>query len=119
MPPRLCIGCPRPAMPGRSRCSSCAKGYGPSPGPRLHDSRQNGFRQAVLKDWKPGDPCGKCGLPIHSGPEAGHIIARSQGGTFDPSNGQPEHRSCNRAEGARLSRIPKDRGRGGQNFPAQ
>lgn len=99
---RPCLICGSPSVSGRSRCSSHGR---PTPrGPRSHDARQNTFRKAVLRNFKPGDPCGKCGLPIWDPPDAGHIVALSQGGTYDPSNGQPEHRSCNRGDGARLAR---------------
>jgi len=109
MPPRLCIKCGKPTHGRQSRHRACG---GRSQSPRRHDARQTTFRKAVLKNFRPGDPCGKCGLPIWDLPDAGHIIALSAGGSYDPTNGQPEHRNCNRADGARLAR-----GRGGRFSP--
>ncbi|MEV4180197.1 HNH endonuclease signature motif containing protein [Streptosporangium canum] len=50
--------------------------------------------------------CAKCGLPPTADDplEAGHRIARVHGGTNDIANYQPEHRSCNRSQGAGLRR---------------
>ncbi len=101
--PRPCIICRRPSVQGRSRCQTHGRGNPVKSNP--NGARQNAFRRKVLEGWKPGDPCGKCGLPIWDNPDAGHIVPLRLGGTFHPSNGQPEHQSCNRAEGARLSRL--------------
>jgi hypothetical protein len=109
MPARACIiGGDHPALPGASRC---ARHRGRTPGPRLHDSRQTQFRKDVLKGFRWGDPCARCGQPITPAdpPEAGHVVARSQGGTYAPANGQVEHRSCNRAAGARTAQANKKR----------
>lgn len=109
MPPRACLACGLP-LPGRtSRHSAC--GGRPTTAPPSHDARQKTFRRAVLKDFQPGDPCGKCGLPIWTRPDAGHIIPRSMGGTYSPTNGRPEHPSCNRAEGKRIALAKRSMGR--------
>jgi 5-methylcytosine-specific restriction endonuclease McrA len=107
MPSRLCIACPNPAMAGRSRCSRCAKGYGPQ-GPRHHDSVHARLaRQVVARAGGAiGGICALCGQrgtppdPL----EGGHIIPASQGGQNVASNYRAEHRSHNRSQGARLAR---------------
>jgi hypothetical protein len=101
MPPKQCLYCWRPAVSGRSRCSV----HGPtSPkGPRLHDSRQTVFAKTVLERAKRENRwyCHECGTPpTQNDPlQAGPIVPLSLGGSFDPANGQPEHRSCNVRKG--------------------
>jgi 5-methylcytosine-specific restriction endonuclease McrA len=98
---RPCIICGSPSVSGRSRCNT--HGRSTPPGPRLHDSRHDQLAKQVKLEEK---VCAICGLPpTPSDPlEAGHIIPLSRGGKSIRSNYRAEHRSHNRAEGARLSR---------------
>lgn len=98
---RTCLICGSPSVQGRSRCATHGRST-PRKTPGNHDSRQKTFRKQVLKDFSPGDPCGKCGLPIWTPPDAGHIIPLALGGTYEVTNGQAEHARCNRSAGARL-----------------
>lgn len=97
---RPCIICGTPSVAGRSRCSRHGP---PAKGPRLHDARQTIFAKEVLSRAKREDRwyCHECGgPPSPTDPlQAGHIIPLSLGGTFDSTNGQPEHRSCNIRKG--------------------
>lgn len=98
---RACINCGRPAVAGRSRCTQC--GGNPRPkGPRLHDAQHTHNAKAVVAQ---ATVCARCGLPpTPTNPlEAAHIIPASQGGPNTPTNYQAEHRSHNRADGARLA----------------
>jgi hypothetical protein len=98
---RPCLICGSPSVPGRSRCSVHGRST-PRKGPGNHDSRQKTFRKQVLKDFTPGDPCGKCGLPIYGPVDAGHIVPLGLGGGYEATNGHAEHAACNRSEGARV-----------------
>ena len=102
MPPRACIDCDAPAVQGRSRCST--HGRSTPAGPRLHDKRHDQLAKQVKREDPP--VCAICGLPpTPTDPlEAGHIVPLSQGGESIRSNYRLEHRSHNRAEGARLAR---------------
>lgn len=104
MPSRQCLYCTRAAVPGGSRCTVHK---GKRSGPRLHDARHNELAKKVLAT---ATVCALCGLPpTPNDPlEAGHIVALSRGGTSTIGNYRAEHRSHNRADGARLAK-----GRGG------
>jgi 5-methylcytosine-specific restriction endonuclease McrA len=100
MPQRACLLCPHPAMPGASRCS---KHKGKARGPRRHDANHDRLAKQVKAK---ASTCAICGLPgTPTDPlEAGHIIPLSRGGQTVIGNYRAEHRSHNRAEGARLAR---------------
>ena len=70
------------------RGSTAERGYGTD-----HQAE----RRRRLATWKPGDLCARCGLPMY-GPasriDLGHTADRTAYTGL-------EHRSCNRAEGAR------------------
>jgi len=101
MPTRQCIICTSPAIPGRSRCST--HGRSTPQGPRLHDSTHGRLAKQVLSAATVCELCGH--PPTPNDPlEAGHIIPLSMGGQSVRSNYRAEHRSHNRAEGARLAR---------------
>lgn len=54
-------------------------------------------------------PCPRCGRPVHAQPadgwDLGHQTPRAldSSRTWDPANLRPEHASCNRAAGARMT----------------
>ena len=101
---RLCL------KPGCTRITTSTYCYDHTthrPGARYGYDHQRIAAQ-VLKEEK---VCRLCGLPATpTDPlEAGHILPRALGGQTIRSNYRAEHRSHNRAEGARLARALKGR----------
>jgi hypothetical protein len=85
-----------------------------------HDRTYQRNRAALLDAARRGLwPCARCGGPIdYDGPrylplpgrrrenplafDAGHVVAKAEGGTHELANLQPEHVRCNRVHGAHL-----------------
>lgn len=90
---KLCPGCARARE--RARPSSAQRGLG-------YDHQQ--AAAAVLAD---ATVCAECGLPPTPDDPltGGHIIDRQLGGSNEPGNYQPEHRSCNARKRAANARI--------------
>lgn len=72
---------------------------------RLSSQRRRRMLERALAEH--GRVCCICGLTIAEGDESlQHIRPRSKGGTDDPSNLAPAHRSCNYAAGDREQAGP-------------
>jgi len=90
---KACSRCGRVALPGTNRC---ALHY------RKH--RSGSYIRDARRIVETATRCHLCG----EGPRAGdpfvcdHIIPRMYGGSDDPSNLAPAHRSCNGRRGANL-----------------
>jgi 5-methylcytosine-specific restriction protein A len=114
MPPRPCLDCGTPAQD--TRCPTCKAANDNTRYARRGTTAQRGLAgnhariSGHYKDTHAPCACnGECGR--HNGtcgrqgtPEnpitAGHIVPRARGGTNDPTNYQPECRSCNSAKQA-------------------
>lgn len=102
-PPRACMTCGAPSVPGRSRC----KRHGPSSqgGTSPYDWAHQEQARQVLQD---ATTCALCGGPPAPGNplEADHVVPLSLGGDKSTENLQPAHKRCNIRKGGR------NRGRG-------
>lgn len=87
--------------------SSTARGYG---------SQHQALRARLLKAWRPGQPCARCGQPIYylwTWDRNGKRVSAVDLGHNDGKTGYRglEHRSCNRRDGqAKTTAINRARG---------
>jgi len=99
-PRSRCPNC-KTLHPGTGLCPHCRRAAARRRSARRGTTTQRGLgadhRKAAALVLAGATVCAICGKPpTRNDPlTAGHIIAREDGGTNDPSNYQAEHRSCN------------------------
>ena len=66
-------------------------------------SKHQKHKKQLLRELRPGQPCPRCGQPMHPHQklDRGHTIPRALGGVNSP--GRLEHASCNRSAGAAMA----------------
>jgi hypothetical protein len=69
------------------------------------------IRKALFARWRPGDPCGRCGLPMWDKRliDVGHITPMAFGGRLI-DGARLEHRHCNRSAGAAMGNRMREPG---------
>jgi hypothetical protein len=101
MPLRPCLSCGKPCT--TTRCAPCARTHEAARGTTAQRGL-SGDHARMSRHYKDTNAacvhCQQTGTPTNP-ITAGHIIARSRGGTNDPSNYQPECRTCNSRKGTR------------------
>lgn len=105
MPTRPCLDCGWLTARPDSRCEQCASAHGRARDQargnrhaRGYGSRHDARRDDLLRDLKPGQPCDRCGQPMHASQrlDAAHPHDRPLRTHPDSLADHLEHSGCNR-----------------------